>query len=52
MPPRKTGKTPVLGAKEWRKLLDPIPTPTVRDLRDGVMIATLTYSFAHSPGAP
>jgi hypothetical protein len=30
----KTGKTPVLDAKEWRTLLDSIPTATVRDLRD------------------
>jgi hypothetical protein len=28
----KTGKTPVLDAKGWRKLLDAIPTGTVRDL--------------------
>jgi site-specific recombinase XerD len=42
----KTGKTPVLDGKEWRKLLDAIPTATVRDLRDRALIATLTYSFA------
>jgi site-specific recombinase XerD len=42
----KTGKTPVLDGKEWRKLLDAIPTTTVRDLRDRALIATLTYSFA------
>ena len=30
----KTGKTPVLDGKEWRALLDAIPTDTVRDLRD------------------
>jgi hypothetical protein len=30
----KTGKTPVLDGAEWRKLLDAIPTDTVRDLRD------------------
>jgi site-specific recombinase XerD len=42
----KTGKTPVLEAAEWRKLLDAIPTETVRDLRDRALIATLTYSFA------
>jgi integrase/recombinase XerD len=41
-----TGKTPVLDGKEWRKLLDAIPTDTVRDLRDRALIATLTYSFA------
>jgi site-specific recombinase XerD len=42
----KTGKTPVLDGTEWRKLLDSIPTETVRDLRDRALIATLTYSFA------
>jgi site-specific recombinase XerC len=42
----KTGKTPVLDGKEWRQLLDAIPTVTVRDLRDRALIATLTYSFA------
>jgi site-specific recombinase XerD len=42
----KTGVTPVLEGKEWRKLLDAIPTETVRDLRDRALIATLTYSFA------
>lgn len=42
----KTGKTPVLDAVEWRKLLDSIPTETLRDLRDRALIATLTYSFA------
>ena len=42
----KTGKTPVLDGKEWRKLLAAIPTDTVRDLRDRALIATLTYSFA------
>src|SRR5271168_1638223 len=42
----KTGKTPVLEGGEWRKLLDSIPTETVRDLRDRALIATLTYGFA------
>ena len=42
----KTGKTPMLEGAEWRKLLDAIPTTTVRDLRDRALIATLTYSFA------
>jgi integrase len=42
----KTGKTPVLDGKEWRKLIDTIPTGTVRDLRDRALIATLTYGFA------
>jgi site-specific recombinase XerD len=41
-----TGKTPVLENAEWRKLLDSIPTETVRDLRDRALIASLTYSFA------
>ena len=47
----KTGKTPVLDGKEWRKLLDSIPTTTVRDLRDRALIATLTYSFARVTAA-
>ncbi len=42
----KTGVTPVLDAPEWHKLIDAIPTDTVRDLRDRALIATLTYSFA------
>jgi site-specific recombinase XerD len=42
----KTGKTPVLEAGEWRRLLASIPTGTLRDLRDRALIATLTYSFA------
>jgi len=42
----KTGKTPVLEGGEWRRLLESIPTDTVRGLRDRALIATLTYSFA------
>jgi Phage integrase, N-terminal SAM-like domain len=42
----KIGKTPVLDAAEWRKLIDNIPTNPVRDPRDRALIATLTYSFA------
>ncbi len=42
----KTGKTPVLDGSEWRRLLDAIPTDSVRDRRDRALIATLTYSFA------
>jgi site-specific recombinase XerD len=42
----KTGKTPVLEGKEWRKLIDAIPADTLRNLRDRALIATLTYSFA------
>jgi integrase len=47
----KTGKTPVLEAAEWRRLIDSIPTATVRDLRDRALIATLTYSFARITAA-
>jgi integrase len=47
----KTGKTPVLEAAEWRRLLASIPTATVRDLRDRALIATLTYSFARISAA-
>ncbi len=47
----KTGKTPVLDPAEWRKLIDSIPTETVRDLRDRALIATLTYSFARITAA-
>ena len=47
----KTGKTPVLDAGEWRKLIDSIPTETVRDLRDRALIATLSYSFARITAA-
>jgi site-specific recombinase XerD len=42
----KTGKTPVLDGKEWRRLIDSIPPDTVRNLRDRALLATLTYSFA------
>jgi hypothetical protein len=47
----KTGKTPVLEAEAWRKLLKSIPTTSVRDLRDRALIATLTYSFARITAA-
>jgi len=47
----KTGKTPVLEADAWRKLLKSIRTETLRDLRDRALIATLTYSFARITGA-
>jgi site-specific recombinase XerD len=47
----KTGKTPVLDSVEWRKLIDSIPTETVRDLRDRALICTLTYSFARITAA-
>src|SRR6202140_193603 len=42
----KTGTTPVLEGPEWRRLIDAIPTDTVRDLRDRALIATCTYGFA------
>jgi site-specific recombinase XerD len=47
----KAGKTPVLEGKEWRTLLESIPTERVRDLRDRALIATLTYSFARVTAA-
>jgi site-specific recombinase XerD len=47
----KIGKTPVLDAGEWRRLIDSIPIETVRDLRDRALIATLTYSFARLTAA-
>jgi site-specific recombinase XerD len=47
----KTGKTPVLDGGEWRRLVDAIPTGTVRELRDRALIATLTYSFARITAA-
>jgi site-specific recombinase XerC len=47
----KTGVKTVLDAPEWRKLIDAIPTDTVRDLRDRALIATLTYSFARITAA-
>jgi site-specific recombinase XerD len=47
----KIGKTPVLDAVDWRKLIDSIPTDTVRELRDRALIATLTYSFARVTAA-
>lgn len=36
----KTGKTPALDGREWRKLIDAIPTETVRDLRKGNLFRT------------
>ena len=47
----KTGTTPVLDGKEWRELIDAIPTETVRDLRDRALIAILTQSFARITAA-
>jgi len=43
----KTGKTPVLDGKEWRKLIDTIPTYTLRDLRDRALAAA---SYLRRPG--
>jgi len=36
----------VIDGDEWRRMIDIIPTDTLRDLRDRALIATLTYSFA------
>jgi len=48
----KTGKTPVLDGKEWRTLIDSIPTDTLRDLRDRALIATLhLFVCSHHRGA-
>jgi site-specific recombinase XerD len=47
----KTGKTAVLEGDEWRRLIDSIPTETLRDLRDRALIATLTYGFARITAA-
>ena len=47
----RTGKTSVLEGDEWRRLIDSIPTETVRDLRDRALIATLTYGFARITAA-
>jgi site-specific recombinase XerD len=47
----RTGKTPVLDAAEWRKLIDSIPIEKVRDRHDRALIATLTYSFARISAA-
>ncbi len=41
-----TGKTPVVDSAEWRKIIDAIPTDTVRDLRDRALIGTLIPSRA------
>jgi site-specific recombinase XerC len=47
----KTGKTPVLEGAEWRKLLDGIPTDTLRDLRDRALIASDLFLRASHRGA-
>jgi hypothetical protein len=45
----KTGRTPVLDAPDWRKLLDSIPTETMRDLRDRALIAAADAQSADAP---
>jgi hypothetical protein len=47
----KTGKTPVLESAEWRRLLEPIPTLTLRDLQDRALSTTFPYSFARITAA-
>jgi len=42
----RTGKTPVLEAGEWQRLMAAIPQAKIRDLRDRALIAVLSYSFA------
>ena len=42
----KTGKTPVLSAKETRALLDGIDVATLVGLRDRALLGVLVYSFA------
>ncbi len=41
----KKGKTPVLTAKQTRKLLESIDTSTIIGLRDRAIISTMVYSF-------
>ena len=47
----KTGKTPVLSAKETRTLLDGIDVSTVVGLRDRAFLGVLVYSFARVSAA-
>ena len=47
----KTGKTPVLSAKETRALLDGIDVSTVVGLRDRALLGVLVYSFARVSAA-
>lgn len=42
----KVGRTPVLEAEEWRRLMAAIPQEKPRDLRDRALIAVLSYAFA------
>ena len=47
----KTGKTPVLSAKETRALLDGIDLSTLAGLRDRALLGVLVYSFARVSAA-
>ena len=47
----KTGKTPVLSAKETRALLDGIDVSTLTGLRDRAFLGVLVYSFARVSAA-
>ena len=47
----KTGKTPVLSAKETRALLDGIDVTTLVGLRDRAFLGILVYSFARVSAA-
>ena len=47
----KTGKTPVLSAKETRTLLDGIDISTLVGLRDRALLGVLVYSFARVSAA-
>ena len=47
----KTGKTPVLSAKETRAMLDGIDVSTVVGLRDRALLGVLVYSFARVSAA-
>ena len=47
----KTGKTPVLSAKETRALLDGIDISTLVGLRDRAFLGVLVYSFARVSAA-
>ncbi len=45
----KNGTTPVLEGVKWRKLLDSIPTATLRDLREPRITAPLKMKSRGSP---
>ena len=47
----KTGKTPVLSAKEARALFDGIDVSTLAGLRDRALLGVLVYSFARVSAA-